>query len=108
LRTLAFAKKEIDEGVVAKLKAADWSDEATAAEIEKDLELLGITGVEDLLAEDVDSCIKDFREAGIHVWMLTGDKCETAKEIAISCNLIDRDRIDHLIALDEDQDWRTT
>jgi len=38
--------------------------------------------------------------------MLTGDKGETAKEIAISCNLIDRDGLDNLIEIKEDEDWK--
>ena len=34
-------------------------------------------------------CIRDFREAGINVWMLTGDKLETAQSIACTCGLTD-------------------
>jgi len=45
---------------------------------------LGVTGVEDLLQEDIKSVIISLREAGIKLWMLTGDKLETAKCIAIS------------------------
>jgi P-type E1-E2 ATPase len=37
-----------------------------------------VTGVEDELQEGIESCIVDFQEAGIHFWMLTGDKGETA------------------------------
>jgi P-type E1-E2 ATPase len=40
--------------------------------------LLGVTAVEDLLQENVAISINDFRSAGIKVWMLTGDKGETA------------------------------
>jgi len=40
--------------------------------------MLAVTGVEDLLQDDVKSCIEDFRHAGISVWMLTGDKGLTA------------------------------
>ena len=43
--------------------------------------------MEDLLQENVKSCISDFREAGIKVWMLTGDKGDTAHQIAFSCGL---------------------
>ena len=50
--------------------------------------LLAATGVEDLLQENVKECIEDFRQAGISVWMLTGDKGLTAKEIGVSCGLI--------------------
>jgi len=41
-----------------------------------------------LLQENVKNCITDFRDAGIKVWMLTGDKGLTAKEIAYSCGLL--------------------
>jgi P-type E1-E2 ATPase len=57
-------------------------------EIECDLTVLAATGVEDLLQENVKECIEDFRAAGISVWMLTGDKGETAREIGVSCGLI--------------------
>lgn len=52
--------------------------------METNMILLGITGVEDLLQDDVKPVISTLREAGIKVWMLTGDKLETAKCIAIS------------------------
>jgi len=63
-----------------------------AEEVEQDLELVGATGVVDLLQENVKQCIEDFRDAGIKVWMLTGDKGATAKEIAYSCNLLSKDQ----------------
>lgn len=49
---------------------------------------MGVTGVEDLLQDNLKECIEDFRNAGIKIWMLTGDKGATAKEIAYSCALI--------------------
>lgn len=52
--------------------------------------MVGITAVEDLLQEDVARCIEDFRQAGIKVWMLTGDKGETAMEIGQRCGLYDK------------------
>jgi phospholipid-translocating ATPase len=51
------------------------------------MEFLGVTGVEDKLQEDVMKTIETLRSAGIQVWMLTGDKVETAKCIAISAGL---------------------
>ena len=48
------------------------------------MELLGITGVEDKLQDNVALVIESLRNAGIQVWMLTGDKVETATCIAIS------------------------
>jgi len=53
-------------------------------ELESDMELLGVTGVEDKLQENVAVVIESLRNAGVQVWMLTGDKVETATCIAIS------------------------
>lgn len=50
--------------------------------------LLGATGIEDRLQNGVPETIDALREAGMHVWMLTGDKQETAVNIARSANLI--------------------
>jgi phospholipid-translocating ATPase len=89
LRTLCYAVKEINE----------IFDES---ELEQDLNLLGITGVEDELQEDVAKCIKDFREAGIKFWMLTGDKGETALEIGYSCGLFERNS--KILQVQEEED----
>jgi len=62
-RTLAFAYKEYLE-----------KEHYSLEEVESDLHLLGITGLEDILQEDAPKCIKDFRDAEIKFWMLTGDK----------------------------------
>ena len=51
--------------------------------------LLGVTALEDMLQDNVYKCISDFRAAKIKVWMLTGDKGETAQSIGVSCGLID-------------------
>lgn len=51
------------------------------------MELLGVTGVEDKLQENVQITIESLRNAGINIWMLTGDKVETATCIAISAGL---------------------
>jgi phospholipid-translocating ATPase len=51
------------------------------------MEFLCVTGVEDKLQEDVLKTVEIIRQAGIRVWMLTGDKVETAKIIAISTGL---------------------
>ncbi|EDQ92264.1 uncharacterized protein MONBRDRAFT_23245 [Monosiga brevicollis MX1] len=57
--------------------------------IEKEVTLLGATGIEDKLQEGVPEAIATLREAGIKVWVLTGDKQETAIEIAHTCRLMD-------------------
>ncbi|KAJ8278807.1 hypothetical protein COCON_G00058730 [Conger conger] len=53
--------------------------------IERDLQLLGATGVEDKLQEKVQETIEALRLAGIKVWVLTGDKHETAVSVSLSC-----------------------
>jgi phospholipid-transporting ATPase len=60
-----------------------------AAEIiEKDMFLLGATAVEDKLQEGVPDTIHTLQLAGIKVWVLTGDRQETAINIGMSCRLI--------------------
>ena len=51
------------------------------------MDLVGITGVEDKLQDEVAITIEALRMGGIKIWMLTGDKVETAKCIAISAGL---------------------
>ncbi|XP_069583348.1 phospholipid-transporting ATPase IF isoform X2 [Ranitomeya imitator] len=53
--------------------------------IERDLEVLGATGVEDKLQDKVQETIEALRLAGIKVWVLTGDKHETAVSVSLSC-----------------------
>ena len=57
--------------------------------IEKNLIFLGVTAIEDELQDEVNETLKDFSEAGIKLWVLTGDKKDTAKSIAYSCGLFD-------------------
>lgn len=82
LRTLLYGMKEIEwDGTRDPL-------DLMVEEIECDLTLLAATAVEDLLQENVKECLQDFRQAGIGVWMLTGDKGLTAKEIGVSCGML--------------------
>nr|CAG8470519.1 11811_t:CDS:10 [Entrophospora candida] len=60
-------------------------------EIEKDLTLLGATAIEDKLQEGVPECITSLREAGIKVWVLTGDKLETAINIGFAAQLLTKE-----------------
>ena len=53
--------------------------------IESKLILIGSTGVEDKLQENVSETLESLREAGIKIWILTGDKMETAVNISHSC-----------------------
>ncbi|CAK84558.1 unnamed protein product (macronuclear) [Paramecium tetraurelia] len=59
--------------------------------LEQNLTLLGASAVEDKLQPLVPETIADLLKANIKVWMLTGDKLETAENIAKSCRLIQGD-----------------
>uniref|UniRef100_T1JA93 Phospholipid-transporting ATPase n=1 Tax=Strigamia maritima TaxID=126957 RepID=T1JA93_STRMM len=63
----------------------------SAIQIESGLELLGATGIEDRLQEGVPETISNLRKAGIIIWVITGDKQETAVNIAFSCHLFSYD-----------------
>ncbi|NXC63994.1 AT10A ATPase, partial [Aleadryas rufinucha] len=63
----------------------------SALRIEKNLHLLGATGIEDRLQEGVPETIASLRKAGLQIWVLTGDKQETAVNIAYACKLLDHD-----------------
>lgn len=52
--------------------------EQVSAEIERDMHLLGATAIEDKLQDGVPETIADLKRAGIKIWVLTGDKLETA------------------------------
>ncbi|KAF8496459.1 calcium transporting ATPase [Russula emetica] len=99
LRTLCVAFREISESEY-KQWSAIYDQAATtingrgealdkAAEvIEKDMFLLGATAIEDKLQEGVPDAIHTLQLAGIKVWVLTGDRQETAINIGMSCRLI--------------------
>jgi phospholipid-translocating ATPase len=110
LRTLVMARKRMSEQAYAEFKERhhqasiqlDGRNEGMAAVVadclEHDLELLGLTGVEDKLQDDVKPTLELLRNAGIKIWMLTGDKIETATCIAISTKLVARNQYIHQIA----------
>jgi len=56
-----------------------------AEEIERDFILIGSTAIEDKLQDGVGDTIENLKKAGIKVWVLTGDKVETAINIGYSC-----------------------
>ncbi|XP_026658040.1 phospholipid-transporting ATPase 1 isoform X3 [Phoenix dactylifera] len=61
---------------------------AVAANVECNLHILGASGIEDKLQQGVPEAIESLRQAGIKVWVLTGDKQETAISIGYSCKLL--------------------
>lgn len=110
LRTLVVGRKrlsseawqEFDKRYQYAKASIEDRNEAQAAVVsellEKDLELLGVTGVEDKLQEDVKLTLELLRNAGLKIWMLTGDKIETATCIAISSKLVSRGQYIHQVA----------
>ncbi|CAO3627613.1 unnamed protein product [Mucor fragilis] len=83
-------KREMEDASTAAEKRSDRIAEAQE-KIEVNLKLLGATGIEDKLQEGVPQCIEDLRKAGIKIWVLTGDKLETAINIGYASNLLDGD-----------------
>uniref|UniRef100_A0A914XVP2 Phospholipid-transporting ATPase n=3 Tax=Panagrolaimus TaxID=55784 RepID=A0A914XVP2_9BILA len=101
LRTLVVAKKTLSAEQLAdfekqyhaaKMTVTDRSEHMAAVlrRLETDLQLLCLTGVEDRLQDQVTTTLELLRNAGIKVWMLTGDKLETAICIAKSSGLFSR------------------
>jgi len=60
------------------------------SEIERDLNLLGATAVEDILQDRVTETIASIKDAGMKFWMLTGDNLETAANVGFACRLLDQ------------------
>lgn len=67
----------------------DEEIEKVALMIEKDFDLVGSTAIEDKLQDGVPETIKMIKSAGIKLWVLTGDKIETAVNIGYSCGLLE-------------------
>uniref|UniRef100_A0AAZ3SS02 Phospholipid-transporting ATPase n=1 Tax=Oncorhynchus tshawytscha TaxID=74940 RepID=A0AAZ3SS02_ONCTS len=99
LRTLCFAYVDLEEGVYQEwLKeytriSTIIKDRAQKLEdcyelLEKDLLLLGATAIEDRLQAGVPETIATLMKADIKIWVLTGDKQETAINIGYSCRLV--------------------
>ena len=98
LRTLVLSQKIIPEAEFNSwneeykeaLTAMDNRKERIAqavSKLENNMDFLCVTGVEDLLQDEVATTIDNLRNAGMKVWMLTGDKVETATCISISAGL---------------------
>uniref|UniRef100_A0A671MBL2 Phospholipid-transporting ATPase n=1 Tax=Sinocyclocheilus anshuiensis TaxID=1608454 RepID=A0A671MBL2_9TELE len=107
LRTLVVAKKALTEEQYqdfesrynqAKLSVHDRALKVAAVveSLEREMELLCLTGVEDQLQADVRPTLELLRNAGIKIWMLTGDKLETATCIAKSSHLVSRNQDIHV------------
>ncbi|KAM5531114.1 hypothetical protein V8D89_015228 [Ganoderma adspersum] len=99
LRTLCIASRDIPEAeyrqwvtiydqAAATINGRGDALDKAAELIEKDMLLLGATAIEDKLQEGVPDTIHTLQMAGIKVWVLTGDRQETAINIGMSCRLI--------------------
>ncbi|KAJ2782484.1 phospholipid transporting ATPase [Coemansia javaensis] len=102
LRTLCLGYRLLDEAEYAAWRAdydralASLGDreaevEAVCDRIERQLQLIGGTAIEDKLQDGVPATIAQLALAGIKLWVLTGDKTETAINIGYSCNLLNND-----------------
>ncbi|XP_063379949.1 phospholipid-transporting ATPase VB [Cydia fagiglandana] len=115
LRTLVMAKRVMnsaqwEEWLASHQRASEMGEgrekriRESLARLESALTLIGATGVEDRLQEDVPRTVRALLDAGIIVWVLTGDKPETAINIAYSAALFSqRDRLLYLMSRDKDQ-----
>ncbi|EAU39354.1 conserved hypothetical protein [Aspergillus terreus NIH2624] len=99
LRTLLYGHRFLDETTYTSWKAAyreastslvDRQEkiEKVGQQIEEQLELTGATAIEDKLQKGVPEAIDKLRRANIKLWMLTGDKRETAINVGHSCRLV--------------------
>lgn len=99
LRTLAIAERRLTKQEYDTWKQSYHLAQTTLTQreesikqcqenIEQQLILLGATAIEDKLQRDVPKTIEKLLDAGIKVWVLTGDKIETAINIGFSCKLI--------------------
>ncbi|KAI3501644.1 hypothetical protein L1887_29567 [Cichorium endivia] len=114
LRTMVFAYRKIKD-----LEYEEWSSIFTKAKatigpereellenvseiIEKDLVLLGAIAVDDKLQDGVAECIDKLAQAGLKIWLLTGDKKETAVNIGFACSLLRHDMQQFHLSLSRD------
>nr|XP_032512244.1 probable phospholipid-transporting ATPase VD isoform X3 [Danaus plexippus plexippus] len=114
LRTLVMAKRTMqpalwEEWLAGHTRASEIGEgrekrmRESLARLESALTLVGATGVEDRLQEDVPRTVRALLDAGIVVWVLTGDKPETAINIAYSAALFSQsDRLLHLMSRDKE------
>ena len=112
LRTLCLSVREISQSeydawnvtyteAAQSLEKRDEKLQAAAEIIEKDLFLVGATAIEDKLQDGVPGTIEQMMRGGIAVWVLTGDKQDTAINIAQACALIRDDMDVHIVNIEE-------
>lgn len=108
LRTLCLAVRDLEEmffndwkhrhqEAALSLDNRDEKLDAIYEEIERDMTLIGVTAIEDKLQDGVPQTIANLSLAGIKIWVLTGDKQETAINIGYSCQLLTDEMADIFI-----------
>lgn len=111
LRTLCIAYRNLGDqeftdwakaydAASAAVKDREEEIERSCEKIEHSLTILGATALEDKLQEGVPDAIATLHSAGIKLWILTGDKLQTAIEIGYSCNLLTNDMEVMIISTD--------
>ncbi|KAK7271984.1 hypothetical protein RJT34_28298 [Clitoria ternatea] len=120
LRTLALAYRKLGDQ-----EYSDWNNEFQKAKtavgpnrdamleevsdiVERELILVGATAVEDKLQKGVPQCIDKLAQAGLKIWVLTGDKMETAINIGFACSLLRQGMKQICITINSDSvtnDW---
>ncbi|KAK9086110.1 hypothetical protein Sjap_026521 [Stephania japonica] len=100
LRTLVFGYRKLEQEeyenwnqIFTKAKTTMGPEreellESASEMIEKELILLGAVAIEDKLQKGVPECIDKLAQAGLKIWLLTGDKKETAINIGFACSLL--------------------
>ncbi|KAH9632793.1 hypothetical protein HF086_012618 [Spodoptera exigua] len=119
LRTLAIAYREVPEDEYEKvaegkifssaIKRLDGKNAESLQQVtqqyralERHLTLIGATGVEDCLQDNVADTLASLRAAGVKTWVLTGDKVETAINVAQSCaHISENDRRMFMIGVED-------
>ncbi|GAB6028351.1 hypothetical protein CHUAL_002521 [Chamberlinius hualienensis] len=108
LRTLCIAMKDLDESYFNQWKNRHYEASLSLEdrekklddvyeEIEQNLILIGATAIEDKLQDGVPQAIANLAMADIKIWVLTGDKQETAINIGYSCQLLTDEMVDTFI-----------
>jgi phospholipid-translocating ATPase len=93
---LAYFQKEYAHISEMNLEEKKKSYQEFLKQLEKDLIVIGGSAVEDKLQEDLKDTIESLRNAQMKIWVLTGDKMETAENIAISSGLFNLVNIENL------------
>jgi len=115
LRTMVIAFRDVSETEYKKWKslledaitAIDKREEKLAEVydlIEKQLNFLGVTAIEDKLQDNVKETLSLLQDAGIQIWVLTGDKMETAIQVAIQTGLLHEGNSNEYCVI-EGSDW---